>query len=476
MERMGVLVVTYGSRGVAIVDALCRSEEYKVEAYIVDRNRNPFNVARAKHHVVIPDLNVETICRFAQRYRSKIDFGIVGPEQPIINGVRDRVERETGIPMICPTKEYAIEGSKVAQRLLFQEAEPDLNPRFKVFDPKDYTSVKSVQREVWRWLDILENQVAVKPDGVTSGKGVGVWGDHFQTRHDLFEHFLSNYKYGPVIIEEKVFGEESSFQAFCDGKHLVSLPETRDYKRAFDGDKGPNTGGMGSYKAKLKWLPFMTSRDFEGEAKAMDRIFRRLKGRGSNPGLRGFPFYGAFMHTGRGAKILEINSRPGDPEILNILPVLEDDFVELCFRILEGTLTSVRLASKATVVTYMVPPTYGGKTRVYSGDKKVRLNQAYKLSEEHEGRLRVYPGSLELRNGATYSLSSRTVAVVGIADEIDEARQLSLEGIRSIKGSDLWYRQDIASKESIERSVKHMTKLRHLSRGGIYDRGTNLHL
>jgi phosphoribosylamine--glycine ligase len=168
------------------------------------------------------------------------------------------------------------------------------------------------------------------------------------------------------------------------------------------------------------------------------------------------------MHTGRGAKILEINSRPGDPEILNILPVLEDDFVELCFRILEGTLTSVRLASKATVVTYMVPPTYGGKTRVYSGDKKVRLNQAYKLSEEHEGRLRVYPGSLELRNGATYSLSSRTVAVVGIADEIDEARQLSLEGIRSIKGSDLWYRQDIASKESIERSVKHMTKLRHL--------------
>ncbi|MEE8571079.1 MAG: hypothetical protein V3S97_08840, partial [Candidatus Bathyarchaeia archaeon] len=128
MERMGVLVVTYGSRGVAIVDALCRSEEYKVEAYIVDRNRNPFNVAKAKHHVVIPDLNVEAICRFAQRYRSKIDFGIVGPEQPIINGVRDRVERETGIPMICPTKEYAIEGSKVAQRLLFQEAEPDLNP------------------------------------------------------------------------------------------------------------------------------------------------------------------------------------------------------------------------------------------------------------------------------------------------------------------------------------------------------------
>jgi phosphoribosylamine--glycine ligase len=462
MERVGVLVVTYGSRGVAIVDALSRSEEYRVEAYIVDRNRNPFNVARAKHHVVIPDLNVDAICSFAQRHRGEIDFGIVGPEQPIINGVRDRVEREAGIPMICPTKEYAIEGSKVAQRRLFQEVAPDLNPQFKVFDPKDYTSVKSVQREVWRWLDTLDNQVAVKPDGVTAGKGVGVWGDHFQTRQNLFEHFLSNYKYGPVIVEEKVFGEESSFQAFCDGKHLVPLPETRDYKRAFDGDKGPNTGGMGSYKAKLKWLPFMTSRDMEGEVRAMDRIFRRLKGRGSNPGLRGVPFYGAFMHTRRGAKILENNSRPGDPEILNILPVLEDDFVDMCYRILEGTLNQVRVAPKATVVTYKVPPTYGGKTGVYSGDKKVHLDQAYRFGEEYDGRLRVYPGSLELRNGATYSLSSRTVAVVGIADEIDEARRLSLEGIRSVKGSALWYRRDIASTESIERSVEHMRRLRRL--------------
>lgn len=454
--------MTYGSRGAAIVDALCRSEEYRVEAYIVDRNRNPFNVARAKHHVVIPDLNVEAICSFAQRHRGEIDFGIVGPEQPIINGVRDRVEREAGIPMICPTKEYAIEGSKVSQRRLFQEVEPDLNPQFKVFDPKDYASVKRVQREVWRWLDTLDNQVAVKPDGVTAGKGVGVWGDHFQTRQDLFEHFLSNYKYGPVIVEEKVVGEESSFQAFCDGKHLVPLPETRDYKRAFDGDKGPNTGGMGSYKAKLKWLPFMTSRDLEGEVRAMDRIFRRLKGRGSNPGLRGVPFYGAFMHTSRGAKILENNSRPGDPEILNILPVLEEDFVDMCYRILEGTLTRVPVAPKATVVTYKVPPTYGGKMRGYSGDKEVHLNQAYRLSEEYDGRLRVYPGSLELRNGATYSLSSRTVAVVGIADEIDEARRLSLEGIRSVKGSALWYRRDIASKESIEGSVEHMRRLRRL--------------
>jgi len=460
MEKAGVLVVTYGSRGTAIIDALCRSEDYQVEAYVADRNRNPFNVAKAKHHRVIPDLNVEAIVAFAQRYRQELDFGIVGPEKPIIQGVRDRVEGEAGIPMICPTKEYAIEASKVAQRRLFQEVEPDLNPAFKVFDPKHYTSVASVQRDVWKWLDQLQNQVAVKPDGVTAGKGVGVWGDHFHTRQALFDHFLSNYQYGPVIIEEKIVGEESSFQAFCDGKHLVPLPETRDYKRAFDGDRGPNTGGMGSYKARGDWLPFMTAEDRDQEVKVMDRIFRRLKGRGSNPGLRGVPFYGAFIHTGRGPKILENNSRPGDPEIMNLLPILDEDFVELCFKMIEGTLTRVPVKPQATVVTYKVPPTYGGKMEAFTGNRELHLGPARQLCEEYRGQLRVYPGSLELREGKTYALTSRTVAVVGIADEIPDARRISLEGIRSITGGALWHRRDIASEANIARSVDHMTKLR----------------
>jgi phosphoribosylamine--glycine ligase len=460
MEKVGVLVVTYGSRGTAIIDALCRSEDYQVEAYVADRNRNPFNVARAKHHRVIPDLNVEAIVAFAQRYRQELDFGIVGPEKPIIDGVRDRVEGEAGIPMICPTKEYAIEASKVAQRRLFQEVEPDLNPAFKVFDPTNYTSVASVQRDVWKWLDQLQDQVAVKPDGVTAGKGVGVWGDHFHTRQALFDHFLSNYQYGPVIIEEKIVGEESSFQAFCDGKHLVPLPETRDYKRAFDGDRGPNTGGMGSYKARGDWLPFMTTDDRDQEVKVMDRIFRRLKGRGSNPGLRGVPFYGAFIHTGRGPKILENNSRPGDPEIMNLLPLLDEDFVELCFKMIEGTLTRVPVKPQATVVTYKVPPTYGGKMGALTGDREVHLGPARQLCEEYRGRLRVYPGSLELREGKTYALTSRTVAVVGIADAVQDARRISLEGIRSITGGALWHRRDIASEANIARSVDHMTKLR----------------
>jgi phosphoribosylamine-glycine ligase len=111
-------------------------------------------------------------------------------------------------------------------------------------------------------------------------------------------------------------------------------------------------------------------------------------------------------------------------------------------------------------VTYKVPPTYGGKMGALTGDREVHLGPARQLCEEYRGRLRVYPGSLELREGKTYALTSRTVAVVGIADAVQDARRISLEGIRSITGGALWHRRDIASEANIARSVDHMTKLR----------------
>ena len=467
MERVGVLVVSYGARAVAMVDAFTRSQNYDVKIYVADKQRNPFNARKAVEQAVIPDLNVDDILKFAEKHKDKIDFGIVGPEKPIIAGVRDRIEKELGIPMICPTEEYAIEGSKVAQRLLFQEVVPEVNPKFKVFNPKDYSSIEEVKKEVYAWLDELNNQVAVKPDKPAAGKGVGVWGDHFNTREQLFEHFLANFKYGSVIIEEKIEGEESSFQAFCDGKNLVPLPETRDYKRAFDGDKGPNTGGMGSYKDVGETLPFMTKADFEKEIEIVNKIFRHLCKNSENPGLKGIPFYVAFIHTGKGLKILENNSRPGDPEIINILPLLKDDFVDVCFKILEGNLTKVEIERKASVVTYKVPPNYGGFIDIFPQlvrkeeiGTPVDLAQAYRLAEKYGENIRIYPASMEIRNNETFPLRSRTVCVVGIGENIETARKISLEGIKAIKGGALWHRNDIASKEHIEKSIRHMETLR----------------
>ena len=468
METVGILVIAYGARETAIVDAFSRSSKYKAKIYVVDKQKNPFNLQEATEHIVIPNLGISEICKFAKKHENEIDFGIVGPEKPIIDGVRDLIERETHIQTICPTREYAIEKSKVAQRHLFEKVAPEVNPRFKVFYPKEYRNIEEVKAELFGWLDELKNQVAIKPDTPAAGKGVGVWGDHFITRKELLKHFLENFKHGAVIVEEKVDGEESSFQAFCDGKHLVPLPETRDYKRAFDGDRGPNTGGMGSYKDTGDILPFMTKMDKDKETQIMNRIFQELKGKTeSNSALRGMPFYAAFIHTREGPKILENNSRPGDPEIINILPLLKDDFIDVCFSMIEGNLTKAELENDASVVTYKVPATYGDYIDLFKDkvkrneiDTPIDLTKAYNLTKKYDDNIRVYPASIEIRKDESFALRSRAVCVVGMAETIEDARQISLEGIANITGGGLWNRNDIASKEHIRKSIAHMHRLR----------------
>ncbi|MCL2642589.1 MAG: hypothetical protein FWD52_03635 [Candidatus Bathyarchaeota archaeon] len=471
METVGILVVSYGAREAAMVDVLARSQNYKVELYIVDKQLNPFNVQHATQHVVVPSLNIQDINKFAQTYKDKLDFVIVGSEKPIIDGLRDLIEAQTGIPVVCPKKDYAIEESKIKQRLLFQEIAPEANPRFKIFDPKDYQHNKAqVKVDVYRWLDELNNQAVVKPDKPSAGKGVGVWGDHFLSREELFEHFMSNFQYSAVIIEEKVDGEESSCMAFCDGKHFIPLPDTRDYKRAFDDDRGPNTGGMGSYKDVGDKLPFLTAVERENEIGLANKVFNGWSSQiDDSTALRGVPLYLAFMHTGRGIKILEINSRPGDPESINLFPIIKDDFVDVCYKMIEGNLLSVELNKVATVLTYKVPPDYGGYMDVYPSrvamsdmDTSVDFADVQKLVKKYgENKMRVYPGSMELRNGGNYALKSRAVGVLAMGESLEEARQISQEGARAIKGGGLWNRTDIATVQHITKSIAHMEALRN---------------
>lgn len=466
MDKVGVLIVAYGAREVAIADALLKSERYDVELYVADKQRNPFNAKVAKRHVAVPDLNVKKILNFAKENVNEIDFGIVGPENPIIEGVRDEVEGKLGIPMLCPTESYALEKSKAEQRLLLEEVSPEVNPKFKIFDPRDYPAGKKnkVIKDVEKWIGELGGveKTVIKPDKPGFGKGVGVGGEHFFTIEQAMEHFLSLYggeTNARVVVEEKVEGEESSFQAWCDGKTLAALPETRDYKRAFDGDVGPNTGGMGSYKDVDNWLPFMREEEWTKEIGIVERVFRKLKGGGSKPELRGMPFYVAFIHTAHGPKILEINSRPGDPEIINLMPIMDEDFVDVCFKMIDGKLGSLKFEKKATVVTYAVPLTYGGYRIKFSGEGLVDLSGAHRLTEKYGDKIKVYPASMELKDGKTYALKSRGVAVVGMGESISEAREISLEGVRNIDGP-LWNRWDIGSEKHIERSILHMKRLR----------------
>jgi phosphoribosylamine---glycine ligase len=438
---VGILVVSYGARACSMIDAFSRSL-HKTEFYIADRQRNPFNAKIAKEHAVIPDLNVAKI-------KDKIDFGVVGPENPIIDGIRDEMEK-IGVQMVCPSRKFAIEGSKIRQREILEKVK-GVNPRYKIFSD----SSSKTRKDLFKWLDELDNQVAVKPDLPGYGKGVGVWGDHFNSREDLWEHFLSIIENSPVIIEEKIEGEEFSLQCFSDGKKLVTTPVVRDYKRAFEDDKGPNTGGMGSYKNSKNILPFMEREDLEDAENIAEKIFRELKGNGSEPGLRGIPMYIAFTCSSDGLKVFEINNRLGMPEAQNIMPIMKSDFVDVCFDILDGKLGRIIFDSKATVVTYKVPPAYGGRES-RNFDRKVDLSGAVESEN-----IKIYPCAMEIINGETFATGSRTVCSVGIGESIEDARQNSLTGIESVKG-DLWYRKDIASQTHIQKSINNVKRLRNL--------------
>ena len=212
----------------------------------------------------------------------------------------------------------------------------------------------------------------------------------------------------------------------------------------------------------------MMKSDRENELAIAKKIFKEWSAKTNDPtALRGVPLYLAFMHAADGPKILEDNSRPGDPEIINILPVLKDDFVDICFGMVEGSLKRVEVEKVATVLTYKVPPSYGGFADVYPAkvnrsevDTPVDLSKAYALKSKYGDRIRVYPGSMEIRNGKTYTLKSRTVGVLGVGDTIEEARNVSLEGINAISGGALWNRTDIAAKQHIAKCVRHIKQLR----------------
>jgi len=457
---IGVLGISYGSRFACMADFLSRSG-HKVKLFIADKQRNPFNVKKVEgtggKHVVIPDLNVKDITKFAKRHKNEIEFGVLGPEAPGMNGVRDKIEKETKIKMICPTSGYFIEKSKVEQRKLIAEIIPSANPRFRVFYPKDYGSESAIKKDVYEWLDEIGDDVAVKPDAPATGKGVGIWGDHFTSRESLFEnYFLPNFEKGPVIVEEKLDGEEFSLQFISDGEHLVPTPAVRDYKRAFDWDLGPNTGGMGSYKDRENLLPFMREGDWKEALEIGEKIHEKLKKTKRNPEVRG-NLYMAYIITKDGVKVLEMNSRWGDPEVMNILPILKEDFVDVCLKCLDGNLRKLNFEDKATVVTYAVPLGYGGYAS-YSGPNKIDLGKAEKLKEKYGDNFWIYPGAVELKSGEFHALKSRVAAVVGVSDTLEEAREISIGGVRKIDGP-LRHREDIALPEYIARSKKHMEKI-----------------
>jgi len=293
MDKIGILVVSNCYSSPSMIDAFSRGSSYAPEFYVIEKQRNPYNSKRAKVHVVAEGLKIPEIVKFAKRYNDKIEFCVCDWEEPIIKGLRDELEKETDIEALFPTKEYAIEGSKVKQRLLFDESKAKINPKFRVFGKGKYANKSELGKDLFPWLDETGIEPVVKPDKPAAGKGVGVWGNDFDDRGEVLEFLFQSIANCDTIVEEKLYGEESSFQAFCDGKHMAVAPETRDYKRAFDGDQGRLTGGVGCFRSESDILPFMTTADREEQLRNEELILKKWKGEGDNAGMRGI-IYDAF--------------------------------------------------------------------------------------------------------------------------------------------------------------------------------------
>ena len=438
---MKVLTVGGGGREHAAVDALRRSG---AEIYAVMKNANPGIISCSEKYVLIDEKNVDAVCKFASE--NNVDVAFIGPEAPLEVGLADALEK-IGVKCASPTKAAArIETSKSFMRELIEKYKIDGNLGFASFNNSKDTE---------KYLKTVKYEIVVKPIGLTGGKGVKVQGEHLHSFEEIMEYvneiFDNNIGGAGVIIEERAIGEEFTQMVFVDGKTISPMPLVQDHKRAYEGDVGPNTGGMGSYTDADHLLPFVTASERKQALDILQNIVDAMAKEGCP--YRG-PMYGQFMLTINGPKIIEINARFGDPEAMNVLPILETSFTELCKEMATGTLRKdVKFEKKATVCKYVVPEGYGVKSK--SG-LPISVNEK-KVVES--GSVLFY-ANVDIVDGKLVTGTSRSVGVVGIADTIEEAETNSEKALRYVKGDAITVRHDIGKRELVQKRVDHMKELR----------------
>ena len=437
-----ILLIGNGAREHVIAEAVKRSA-HNIALFSCMKSNNPGIASLSENVLTTSYDDREKIGQFARE--NNIDFAIIGPEDPLNNGIVDFLKKE-GIPSVGPTKSLArLETSKTFTRNLLEKYNIPGNPRFKVF-----SSIAGIEEFI---SDL--NDVVIKPDGLTGGKGVVVQGDHFQTKDEAIEHCREILeKYPSLIIEEKFEGEEFSLQCLCDGMTVVATPPVQDHKRRFVGDRGPNTGGMGSYSFEDHSLPFLKEEDV-AEGLAITQKVAEAIHQETGEYYKGV-MYGGFIVTRDGVRLLEYNARFGDPEAMNILPLLKTDFVDICRAIINGTLKDldVEFEKKATVCKYIVPKGYG-----LPKDHPDAKSTSSKIEISDIKDVRLYYSSVDKREDGLYMTASRAIGVVGIADNIDRAEQMAESAISSIKGP-VDHRPDIGTKELINKRIEHMRKIR----------------
>jgi len=433
-----ILVIGSGAREHAIVRALDRSHQEK-EIFCLASNMNP-GIAALCDELLIGNFNdPDFVVSYAQETGATLT--IIGPENPLANGVTDALWGG-GVKVVGPKKNLAqLETSKAFARDLLREYNIPGGPQYQTFN-----SLAGVTE----FLNVLGENYVVKYDGLAGGKGVKVSGEHLHSHDEALAYCQElTDKSGDFIIEEKFIGEEFSLMSFCDGDTLKHMPVVQDHKRAYEGDTGPNTGGMGTYSDANHGLPFLSHDDILEAYEINVQTAKAVKDK-FGEGYKGI-LYGGFMATANGVKLVEYNARFGDPEAMNVLSLLDSDFIAICNGIADGTLKNVdvKFQNKATVCKYAVPEGYP--------DSPVKNEQINVSKIENPDGL--FYASVDIQNGILVEAGSRTVAVVGMADSISNAEKIAEKEVSSVTGP-LFHRTDIGTDTVIQKRINHMKAIR----------------
>ena len=425
-----ILLVGGGGREDSIARRIVESGS---ELYTFLKQRNPSIVSMARKFRIGSETVPSPIVEFA--LENRVDLAFIGPD-PVLETTLVEDLRKKGIKVASPDRSAArIETDKRFMR--------DLLHRFHVRGSVPY-EVFTSEPDLRKFLmENREKEYAVKPIGLTGGKGVKVMGIHLNSMEEAAEYGDSVIrKDGSVLLEERITGEEFSLQVFTDGHRVSPMPVVQDYKRAMEGDIGPNTGGMGSISDSDHSLPFLRKGSRDDALSIMGEVNRSLERSGNL--FRGV-LYGQFMDTADGVKIVEINARFADPESINVLHLLEDDFTGILHQIADGNLREThRFRKSATVLKYVVPSGYG--TRPEPGVLKIgELNE-----KERRG---IYYAAVSGDLHRVEQSTSRSLAVIGEGESIFEANDQCENLLRKIDGK-FYVRHDIGSKSMIESKVR----------------------
>ncbi|MFH1085101.1 MAG: phosphoribosylamine--glycine ligase, partial [Chloroflexota bacterium] len=378
--------------------------------------------AAISENLPVSATDIEGLARTAKE--KGVELTVVGPEAPLAAGIVDRFQ-ELGLPAFGPSRAAArIEASKAfAHDLMERHGIPCASGR-----------VFTTYAEARSYLEQAPLPIVVKADGLAAGKGVTVAASREEALRALHDCMVARV-FGPsgdvVVIEECLIGREVSVFAFTDGVHISPLVAACDYKRIGDGDRGPNTGGMGSYSPPEFWTPALA-------AEAMERIMR--------PTVRalaaeGCPYrgvlYGGLMLTEDGLKSLEFNCRLGDPETQVVLPRLETDLVEIVLATLEGRLDrlTIRWRDEACVGVVLASPGYPGDY-----PKGLPIEGLDCVGRD----ALVFHAGTRIENGRVVTDGGRVLTVAALGRDMASARQTAYEGVARIGFQGAQHRKDIA--------------------------------